>query len=468
MSYKVNNDSKLIKLDKLSKVIAEKMGLSFSNKQLINLNRIIELAAKEEGFLDIETYLDFLLSNSLRQKDILDLAEKVTVGETYFFREQKALDILEKEILPKIIKQKYSTKKQLKIWSVGCSTGEEAYTLAIILKKLLQSFDNWDITIFASDINLSSLKKALAGVYNNWSFRVIKFEDKKSFFNELSENQFEIVSELKKVVKFEYLNLAQAIYPSQFNLANSFDLIFCRNVMIYLTLECQTKIIQHFYKVLKPNGWLIVSPTETRLLNKSQFTAVHFPETILHQKVIKKLEVINEMVSLDMLKIEPLQELEVNLEKIGKLEATNSESNFDKQKDKESDQVYFKLAQKQADQGFLEQAKEYCEKAITINKLEPDYYYLLATVLIEKGDDLLAIETLKKVLYLEPDFMLAYFHLAKLAYKQGNLVQANKYLNKLLLLMDKYLPNDLVPNTLDLTMGRLREIVKEMIKNINI
>ncbi|MFY9224969.1 MAG: chemotaxis protein CheR, partial [Blastocatellia bacterium] len=120
------------------------------------------------------------------------------------------------------------------------------------------------------------------------------------------------------------------------------------------------------------------------------------------------------------------------------------------------------------DQGFLDQAQEYCKQAIVINKLEPSYYYLLATILIEKGDDPLAIETLKKVLYLEPDFMLAYFHLAKLAYKQASLTQANKYLNKLLLLLDKSSKNDLIPNTLDLTVGRLTEIVKEMIKNINI
>ncbi|MFY9221145.1 MAG: protein-glutamate O-methyltransferase CheR, partial [Blastocatellia bacterium] len=311
MSYQINNDSKLLKLEKLSKVIAEKMGLSFSNKQLMDLNRDIDLAAKEAGFLDVETYIDFLLSTELTHKDILDLAEKVTVGETYFFREKKALDILEKEILPKITKQKHHAKKQLKIWSVGCSTGEEPYTLAMILKKVLHNFDNWDITIFASDINLSSLKKALAGVYNSWSFRAIELTDKKTFFNELAENQFEIVSELKKIVKFEYLNLAYAIYPAHFNIANSFDLILCRNVMIYLTLECQTKIIQHFYRVLKPNGWLIVSPTETRLLNKSQFTAVHFPETILHQKAVKKLEVVD----LDKLEKENLFELELDIEK---------------------------------------------------------------------------------------------------------------------------------------------------------
>lgn len=453
MSYQINNDNKLLKLEKLSKIIAKKMGLSFSSKKLIDLNRVIDLAAKEAGFLDVETYIDFLLLSELTHKDILDLAEKVTVGETYFFREKKALDILEKEILSKIIKQKHHTKKQFKIWSVGCSTGEEPYTLAMILKKVLRNFDNWDITIFASDINLSSLKKALTGVYSSWSFRAIEIADKKTFFNELAENQFEVVSELKKVVKFEYLNLAHTIYPAPFNIADSFDIIFCRNVMIYLTLECQAKIIQHFYKVLKPNGWLIVSPTETRLLNKSQFTAVHFPETILHQKAVK----ISQVIDLDKLEKETFFELDIE---------KSDQAILDKVIDEKSDQVYFKLAQKQADQGFLQQAQEYCEKAITINKLEPNYYYLLATVLIEKGNYPLAIESLKKVLYLEPDFMLAYFHLAKLAYKQGSLTQANKYLNKLLLLLEKCSPNDLIPNTLDI--GRLTEIVKEMIKNINI
>lgn len=455
MSYQINNDNKLLKLEKLSKIIAKKMGMSFSNKQLIDLNRVMDLVAKEAGFLDVETYIDFLLSTELTHKDILDLAEKVTVGETYFFREKKALEILEKEILPKIIKQQCYTKKQLKIWSVGCSTGEEPYTLAMILKKVLGNFDNWDITIFASDISLSSLKKAIAGFYSPWSFRAIEVADKKTFFNELNENQFEIISELKKFVKFEYLNLAQAIYPTHFNIANSFDIIFCRNVMIYLTLECQTKIIQHFYKVLKSSGWLIVSSTEARLLNKSQFIAVHFPETILHQKAVKNLEVSD----LDKLEKETFFELDIEKsDQVGLEEEINEKS----------DQTYFKLAQKQADQGFLGQAQEYCEKAIIINKLEPDYHYLLATILIEKGDDSLAIESLKKVLYLEPDFMLAYFHLAKLAYKQPSLTQANKYLNKLLLLMGKCSPNDLIPNTLDLTVGRLTEIVKEMIKNINI
>ncbi len=158
-------------LEQLSELVAEQMGLYFPKERWHDFERGIRSAAKEFGFKDSESCLQHLLSSSLSKSQIEILASHLTIGETYFFREKKSFEALEEHILPELIRSRSGKEKRLRIWSAGCCTGEEPYSIAISIHKLLPDWKDWNITILATDINPNFLRKASQAEYTEWSFR---------------------------------------------------------------------------------------------------------------------------------------------------------------------------------------------------------------------------------------------------------------------------------------------------------
>lgn len=264
-------------LSHLSEFVAAQIGLHFPKERWRNLERGIFSAAREFGFKDAESCIQWLSSARLTKNQIEILASHLTVGETYFFREKKSFDILEEHILSELIRSRQNMERHLRVWSAGCSTGEEPYSIAILLNKMLFNLKDWNITILATDINPRFLQKATEGVYNEWSFRDTLPWIKERYFKKTKEGRFEILPHIKKLVSFSYLNLAEDSYLSLLNNTNAMDIIFCRNVLIYFTPGLARKVIQNLYRCLIDGGWLIVSPSETSHILFSQFMAVNFP-----------------------------------------------------------------------------------------------------------------------------------------------------------------------------------------------
>ena len=165
------------------------------------------------------------------------MASYLTIGETYFFRVEPDFNALENHILPELIHLRKDTGKYLRIWSAASSTGEEPYSLAILVRKLIPDIKDWNITILATDINTRSLAKAEKGIYGNWSFRNNPEWLKKIYFTPLLDERYQINRNIKDMVSFFYLNLARDTYPSLLNNTNGMDIIFCRNVLMYFTPE---------------------------------------------------------------------------------------------------------------------------------------------------------------------------------------------------------------------------------------
>src|ERR1700677_3592051 len=156
---------------RVSEFIAQHTGLDFRDERRLDLQRGLAAAATEFGLADAAGCAEWLLSASLTRPQFHVFASHLTIGETYFFREKKAFDALAEHVLPELIRRRRGRNQRLRLWSAACSTGEEPYSLAILVRQLLPDWRDWSVTILATDINERSLQRAAAGIYGEWSFR---------------------------------------------------------------------------------------------------------------------------------------------------------------------------------------------------------------------------------------------------------------------------------------------------------
>lgn len=271
-------------LSQLSTCIEAWMGLYFPPERLGDLERRLLAAAPACGYADAEAYARWLASAPLTTQQIEMLANHLTVGETYFFRENRSFDALEAHILPGVMDARRGTDQRLRIWSAACCTGEEPYSIAMLLSKVIPDLPAWQTTLLATDISSRALQKAAAGVYGQWSFRTVPPWIQERYFHKTADGRFAIRSFLKQMVSFSQLNLATETYPALATNTHAMDVIFCRNVLIYFTAERAQRVIARLYHALADGGWLIVSPVETAYVLESPFVPVQLPGVTLFQK----------------------------------------------------------------------------------------------------------------------------------------------------------------------------------------
>jgi chemotaxis protein methyltransferase CheR len=271
-------------LAQLSDVIATRMGLHFPGARWHNLERRIRAVARELDFPDAAACIRWLLSAPLTQHQIAVLASHLTIGETYFFREPHVFAMLEEEILPALMRARRERTRRLRIWSAGCATGEEPYSIAISISKVIPDRRGWDITLLATDINPRFQQTAAKGVYRAWSFRETPAWIKARYFSKQPGGRWAILPAIQKMVTFTHLNLVDDVYASPLTNTMAMDVIFCRNVLMYLAPEQAMKVVHKLYHALADGGWLIVSPSEASHILFAAFQAVSIPGAILYRK----------------------------------------------------------------------------------------------------------------------------------------------------------------------------------------
>lgn len=225
----------------------------------------------------VKTYQDyyFLLKSPRGSEELKFLMDEITTNETYFFRNVPQLAALENKLLPEIVdlKNKMGFRK-LRIWSAASSSGEEAYTMAmILLEKRPTLLKDWIIEIVGTDINETVIAQAKEGVYNAYSVRNIPEMYKRKYIRE-ENGKFILSPEVKKFVTFNKLNLYE---DSKMIFMKSFDFIFCANVLIYFDTASKSKVVQHFYNNLQPYGYFFVGQSESLHGVNDKFKTVHFP-----------------------------------------------------------------------------------------------------------------------------------------------------------------------------------------------
>ncbi|MGR9045042.1 MAG: CheR family methyltransferase [Gammaproteobacteria bacterium] len=444
-------------LCQLSAWIAERLGLHFPEERWGELERDISMAAQELGFPDPESYISRLVSEPAGRTTIETLAGYLTVGETYFFREPRSFEALETQVLPELIKTRRNQAKRLRIWSAGCCSGEEPYSIAILLDKLIADYPQWNSSILATDITPRFLQKAVDGIYGEWSFRGMPDRVRERYFTQLDGGRYQLTSRIKERVAFSYLNLADDNYPSLLNDTNAMDVIFCRNVLMYFSDERAKKVMRNLHRALTDDGWLILSVTECPNESLSLFTPVEFPGAVLYRKR-KATDKGVEVIGPEVLPFEEEPE-------IPSLDSPDglSEPALTLRSGEALLQVDHlacsRNARKCANQGKLTEAAGWCERAIDLAKFNPGYRYLLAMIQQEQGLNEAAIRSLLHALYLDPDFVLAHFALGNMHRLHGQVREAEKYFNNVRMLLQTLPEEQSFPESEGLTAGRLGEIV---------
>ena len=224
-----------------------------------------------------KTYQDYylLLKSPRGSEELKFLMDEITTNETYFFRNVPQLAALENKLLPELVETKNKMGfRKLRIWSAASSSGEEAYTMAmILLEKRATLLKDWIIEIVGTDINETVIAQAKEGVYNAYSVRNIPDMYKRKYIRE-DNGKFILSPDVKKFVTFNKLNLYE---DSKMSFMKSFDFIFCANVLIYFDTASKSKVVQHFYNNLQPYGYFFVGQSESLHGVNDKFKTVHFP-----------------------------------------------------------------------------------------------------------------------------------------------------------------------------------------------
>ena len=464
-------------ISRLNAVISATIGIHYGPERLVDLEKAIVLAAQDLGYGDASLFALKLFQNSISNAELQAMARHLTVAETYFFREPKAFDELEIVLLPLIDKRR-KTDKKLRLLSAGCCTGEEAYSLAMLLTRLIGDIESWQIEIIGCDINQDYLAKARLGVYGSWAFRGLMSESnllQSRHFCEVENGNFEIAEQLKKMVHFVYLNLADDTHEYLLQLGyQPFDLVLCRNVLIYFAKDMIKPVLQRLSRLLTEGGWLLLSATEVPSAGEKEIAenlrARLFNDVYLFQRqTTSSSSVLNLVPSLQ-------NELEYGRKLLQQGDYAGSERvlrrgldqiNAQKQERRRLDGVLQKqfldlLVRTLSNMGRFEDASQ---QAALLVKLDDkyDYLYLYAVVLSESGRSTEAITLLKKATARKPDFTAASFMLASIFLHQGDNLTAHQYLNRVLDDLAKLPPESLIECSDGTSVKELRNIVEQLV-----
>ena len=240
--------------------------------------RMKQLAART-----LREYWDRLNAAAFRDAELRELLNEITIGETCLFRSQAQLDALRKVILPEIVAEKTrQITKRLRIWSAGCSTGEEPYTLAMnMLEESERLLKGWTLEILATDLNDRSIETAKAGIYGDYALRNTSDLYRQKYFSIVDEKKLQVRPEVKKLITFSRLNLQD---DSKMLFLKGIDLIFCCNVLIYFDAASKTKVVNNFFSNLNFGGYFFLGTSESLMKLNAEFHLIHFPGTIAYWK----------------------------------------------------------------------------------------------------------------------------------------------------------------------------------------
>jgi chemotaxis protein methyltransferase CheR len=253
-------------------------GLFFDHDSKYLLDRRLLARLAHHNLPGFREYYQFLKYDRKKDEEIADIMDILTTNETYFFRESFQLKAFTDEILPEVkaLKQR---EKTLRIWSAGCSTGEEPYTIAMLILEL-ESFKGWRVEIVGSDISQRVVQHARKGVYGKSSFRCTEERYLQRFFAQ-AEGGYRICDEVRELVTISHMNLFDA---NRLALLGKMDVIFCRNVIIYFDLESKKRVIQSFYDMLRGGGYLLLGHSESLMNVSTAFALKHLKNDMVYQK----------------------------------------------------------------------------------------------------------------------------------------------------------------------------------------
>lgn len=505
------------------KLFVDEYGFFYDESRAAQLRTTIIKHIQESKFTTFESYYDFLQNHFEGKLELKKIISDITIGETYFFRNLPQLDILRAEIIPKIVNRKRVLGvNEIKVWSAGCSSGEEVYTLAIILMEEVPGAPLWNISILGTDINRNYLENAKKGLYTSRrTFKHMPPEYFDKYFTRYGKSYI-VNDQIKKMARFEQHNLVKDDYnlPEMVDL----DIVFCRNVTIYFNIETTKTVINKIYNTLSDQGYLFIGHSETLWQINNKFVTLDFPHAFIYQKdlsrqkdmkkeapymtipdlnlenisISKKMSLSTIATDAKSTEIPDVSVMETGTKKpvedIGSIELPHQtaddfynlqiidkkyhhatmdfeKKNYDDALQKFSEIIgkderyilaYFGRATIFANQGKYDEAIEELNKITRFDNLFLEAYYLLGVLYDKKQDIEKAIEMFEKVVYIDHTVALAYFHLGNLCRYKGNNKKALIQFNNIKNILANVDENEIVKFSEGMTNKNLLQLTEKL------
>lgn len=245
----------------LRNLIYERTGMQFGENKIYYFKKRIQKRMEEQGIERVPDYIRHLKMFDPENREFQELINLITVNETYFFREFSQLAIFAEDCLEEVTARKRAAgDRTLKVFSAACSSGEEPYTLAIILREMLEDFNSWKIMVKGVDIDENVLNAAMRAEYDSRSVKDVPPAYLEQYFIPLSGDRFRVTPEIRQMVSFEHVNLMDR---RALRSERNYDFIFCRNMLIYFDDQSRKQVVERFYTMLNRGGYIFLGHAES-------------------------------------------------------------------------------------------------------------------------------------------------------------------------------------------------------------
>lgn len=459
--------SKIV-FDKFRQYIESRTGIYIDDGKQNSFKISLDARIRILGIKDYDTYYSLITTNAIGKKEFDELLNLILIKETFFFRDDRQLNVLTKNILPELIERK--KEKEIKIWSAGCATGEEPYSIAMaIMESHLP--DDINVSIYATDISAGALKRAKEGIYNKSSMRAVDKEMINKYFTH-KDGQYFLNDRVKQRIRFDTINLIEPFFPRE---TDPVDIVFCKNVIIYFRLDTVKKVIRRFYNALADGGCLFVGHSESLWQISDDFELEEISGIFFYRKdgknkmmsvkkwsqqkektvnimdptyqrlpssLVKKTarhitltpQVVREKASQQHVGMMHKKDVSKWMMKgVPPAEVDNYESILEDieevlQDDPKNANIHLLAGKIYANMGLYDKALKKGMDVLEVNDLSDNAYLLIGSIYYKTGEKEKAASSFKKAIYLDDTSLLAHYYLGNLYKDAGFIEQAvNEY-----------------------------------------
>lgn len=462
-------------------LVRQRTGLIFSEARRPAFHSALASSMRRAGLRDPGTYLARLGDESAL---LDDLVTEITVGETYFFREPRQFDAIRHQIIPSLLSRQ-ARERPLRVWSAGCATGEEPYTLAIVLRELGLA---GAAHIVATDLSRAALTKARQARYTKWSLRGVSDEVVRTYF-EHAHDRFLLAPSIRDAVDFRYLNLAEDSYPSPSAGVWGMDLILCRNVLIYFGADTVARVARRLLDSLSDDGWLLLGASDPPLGDLVPCDVVATGAGLAYRRPGRGDTRPGTTVAVTPIFVRPEQPPpvpppagsgptgvvipEAPADDLNGIVGADAERNDDGatnlaarlvQHDEPDPIPWILRVRSLANRGDLDAAGRACTTALDHHRTSAELTYLHAALLAEAGHDSEAAAAARRALYLDRGFVVAHFALGRALARLGDTAGARRAFHNAERLLAAGNPTELVPASDGEPAGRLVEMARAQLR----
>ncbi len=454
-------------------LIERRCGLSFSRFK----KREFELKIGKLDQAIKNNIHDLIEAAEISDEVLQQIVNVLTVGESYFFRNRPHFSALSSSIIPEIIKDRMN-EKSLNIWCAGCARGEEPYSVTMLLRDRFPLLTDWNISIIATDINTSFLAEARRGIYRNWSFRGVEKSTIKQYFHMDVDGDYRLHENIKRSVEFKHFNLIELLHGAR-PTGDNLDLIFCRNVLIYFPFNTADRIVKMFKKMIRPGGFLLVGHSEA-FPELGGFEVIYSNATYYYRTSSDKerAELTSPAATTttipgigvqttylppppeDTTSHPPATSQAPHISRISRMSRLPAAGQRGAPGEVKREDPVLQQARELADGGQTAQALEMLKNHAGKNgRLDHRVHFILALLADHSGDVSHAVESLKRAIFLNKNFIIGHYYLGVIFQREGEPNIAKRHFKNVLRLLELVSEDELLEESEGLNAGRLKEIV---------